>query len=114
VTALESDPGAVHVVDGPQGPKGEVKPGLIRMAQISGALVFPVFIAVDRAWKTNSWDRFLIPKPFGRVRIRWGVPIEVPKRIDTQRFNAVKLEIEEDLQNGHEEGDRAMGWPAAL
>jgi lysophospholipid acyltransferase (LPLAT)-like uncharacterized protein len=31
----------------------------------------------DRAWRLRSWDRFLIPKPFARVRIVYGTPFRI-------------------------------------
>jgi len=33
---------AVHVVDGPRGPRGIIKPGLITLGQVSGAPIFPI------------------------------------------------------------------------
>ena len=40
--ALKQNPAVIHIVDGPRGPKGVVKPGLISMAQISGVVILPV------------------------------------------------------------------------
>ena len=90
VEALKEKPAAVHVVDGPRGPKGEVKPGLIRMAQISGATIFPIFISAEKAWLARSWDRFLVPKPFSRVTIRWGQPFLVPKEKSMKSFENLR------------------------
>ena len=67
--ALKENPAVIHIVDGPAGPKGIVKPGLISMAQISGAAILPVIVSVDRAWILRSWDQFLVPKPFSKVTI---------------------------------------------
>ncbi len=39
--ALKKNPGVIHIVDGPTGPKGIVKPGLMAMAQVTGAPIFP-------------------------------------------------------------------------
>ncbi|MDP3096471.1 MAG: lysophospholipid acyltransferase family protein, partial [Syntrophales bacterium] len=70
VAELSVHPLAVHAVDGPQGPRGLVKAGIIRMAQLSGAPIIPVYISVNRAWILKSWDRILIPKPFSTVWVR--------------------------------------------
>ena len=56
-----------HIVDGPRGPLGIVKPGLLLIAQISGAPIIPTITSAERKWVFNSWDRFVIPKPFSRV-----------------------------------------------
>src|SRR4030042_1637417 len=45
VQDLASNQAALHVVDGPQGPKGVVKAGLIRLAPLSPAAIFPVFFS---------------------------------------------------------------------
>jgi lysophospholipid acyltransferase (LPLAT)-like uncharacterized protein len=34
-------------------------------------------MAADRAWRLNSWDRFIIPKPFARVTVAYGNPAKV-------------------------------------
>jgi lysophospholipid acyltransferase (LPLAT)-like uncharacterized protein len=62
--------------DGPRGPRETVKKGVAQIALISGARVVPVSVIPARAWRLNSWDRFLVPKPFTRVVIRLGDPIE--------------------------------------
>ncbi|MDY6905158.1 MAG: lysophospholipid acyltransferase family protein [Thermodesulfobacteriota bacterium] len=63
---------AAHIVDGPQGPAGIVKPGTIQMAHMAGATILPFYIKADRAWYFNSWDRFFIPKPFSTTVLRFG------------------------------------------
>jgi len=63
---------AGHIVDGPQGPAGIVKPGTISLAMAARAAIVPVSFSVDRAWFFNSWDRFMLPKPFARIRIAFG------------------------------------------
>ena len=58
--------------DGPRGPSMVAKPGPVQLAQLVQATWIGVFYAVpDRAWELNSWDRFLIPKPFSTVTFTW-------------------------------------------
>jgi lysophospholipid acyltransferase (LPLAT)-like uncharacterized protein len=52
------------------------KPGTAQLAQLVAAPVGAFYLQPDRAWELKSWDRFLIPKPFARVRITW--PPHVP------------------------------------
>ncbi len=68
---------AGHVVDGPQGPAGIVKPGTITLALAARAVIVPVSISADRAWFFNSWDRFMLPKPFAGIQIRFGEMIHL-------------------------------------
>lgn len=105
---------AAHAVDGPQGPKGVVKAGIIEMARLSGAVVLPVYISMSHAWKAGSWDRFLVPKPFGRVRLRCGRPFPVPYRLDEEAFETCRRELEVILTEGHREDDLRFGWREIL
>jgi lysophospholipid acyltransferase (LPLAT)-like uncharacterized protein len=114
VEDLAENSTAVHGVDGPRGPKGVVKAGLIRIAQLSRATIFPVYISVDRAWVLKSWDRFLIPKPFSRILIRWGDPIIVPAQMSRKTFEDLRLDVENRMIRGHAAGDRGFGWKNPL
>ena len=114
VRKLEENPIVGHIVDGPRGPKGKVKPGLIRMAQLSGAVVLPLIFSVDKAWIAGSWDRFLIPKPFSRVTVQWGEPFSVPRKADPEEFDAFRRQIEERLIRAHAEADLRSGWKKSL
>ena len=114
VEALSDHRLAGHVVDGPRGPKGIVKPGLIKMAQISNAEVFPLFFSLKKAWITNSWDKFLIPKPFTHIHVRWGEPISVPKDADDDTQEDFRLEVERVLREGHKNDDLKWNWGKPL
>mmetsp|Transcript_3523 Transcript_3523/g.2106 ORF Transcript_3523/g.2106 Transcript_3523/m.2106 type:complete len:217 (+) Transcript_3523:227-877(+) len=76
---------AGHTVDGPTGPIGIVKPGVVGIAQLTGAAIVPVYLITDKFWLVNSWDRFLIPKPFSKVKIKFG-EIILCKRISDKNY----------------------------
>jgi len=63
---------AAHIVDGPRGPAGVVKPGAIYLANAANAVIVPFYASADRVWYFRSWDRFMLPKPFARVTLRFG------------------------------------------
>jgi lysophospholipid acyltransferase (LPLAT)-like uncharacterized protein len=75
--ALRSRGLAAVTPDGPRGPAGVVKVGVVAAAQWTGAAIVPVAAAASAAWRLRSWDGFLLPKPFARVRIVYGTPITV-------------------------------------
>ena len=114
VADLAEHPFAVHVVDGPRGPRGIIKAGLISMAQVSGVPIVPVAISVSRAWVLNSWDRFLIPKPLSTVFIHWGAPIAIPASLDTATFETLRREVEAKLRAMQDDADRLCGWTESL
>ncbi len=85
---------AAHVVDGPQGPAGQVKAGVIQLAHAADAVIIPVYTSADRAWYFNSWDNFFIPKPFARVNISFGAMIKFTPTEDPDTFESQRLYLE--------------------
>ncbi|HEX3926522.1 MAG TPA: lysophospholipid acyltransferase family protein [Gemmatimonadales bacterium] len=63
--------------DGPLGPRREVKPGVVRAAQRTGAPILPMHAVARSAWRLASWDEMMVPKPFAVVDIRYGEPFTV-------------------------------------
>lgn len=53
--------------DGPKGPRHEVADGIIVMAQKAKADIVLVEIKPSSFWQLGSWDKFVIPKPFGTI-----------------------------------------------
>lgn len=88
--------------DGPRGPCYELSPGVVRLAQISGAPLLPVHVHVERCWRLKSWDRFIIPKPFSRVEVRLGPFHPVAATTDEEQFEAERLKLEQVLRGGVE------------
>jgi lysophospholipid acyltransferase (LPLAT)-like uncharacterized protein len=112
--ALKKNPGVIHIVDGPTGPKGVVKPGLMAMAQVTGAPIFPVIISAEKAWVMKSWDRFLVPKPFSKVTIRWGDPFPVPRGTRPEQLEELRKQVESLMLEAHAEADLKSGWRRPL
>jgi lysophospholipid acyltransferase (LPLAT)-like uncharacterized protein len=70
------DNGTVAITpDGPRGPKEIVKSGASQLAVMSGAPVIVLSVHPQRAWRLNSWDKFMIPKPFSNVTIHVSEPV---------------------------------------
>ena len=55
--------------DGPRGPRYHLNPGVITLAQKTGALIMPIRVHYSRCWRLKTWDAFEIPKPFATVTI---------------------------------------------
>lgn len=66
--------------DGPRGPAFSVNEGTIKLAQITGARIIPVSFDASRKRRLRSWDRFILVKPWGRVHMAFGEPIEIPRK----------------------------------
>lgn len=91
---------AGHVVDGPRGPAGVVKAGVVKLAQATGACVVPFYITSDRAWYFNSWDRFMLPKPFARVTLRFGEMLDLRSGENEEDFERQRLRLQEIMLSG--------------
>ena len=91
---------AAHIVDGPRGPAGELKRGAIHLAQSSGAAIVPMYVSADKAWYFNSWDRFLLPKPFSRVTLRFGDMIQLVPTDNQEELEKQRQSIEEIMLSG--------------
>ncbi len=55
--------------DGPRGPCYSLRPGALTVARSAHARLLLIGAEYDSAWRTRSWDRFYLPKPFSRVRL---------------------------------------------
>jgi lysophospholipid acyltransferase (LPLAT)-like uncharacterized protein len=68
---------AAFAVDGPRGPYGIPKPGVLAAARATGGVLVPMGSAITRGMiLRRAWDRFAIAWPFSRVEVVLGTPIE--------------------------------------
>ena len=84
--------------DGPRGPSGTVKPGAVVLAQMTGAPVLPLSWSADRCWTLRSWDKMEIPKPFARIRVRIGAPLDVPRDLEAGALEQERLRVQRALE----------------
>jgi lysophospholipid acyltransferase (LPLAT)-like uncharacterized protein len=74
--ALAKDPCDLVVTpDGPKGPRHKVKEGVVQLARLTGRPLVPMAFACSRGHRFASWDRFLLPYPFGRGVYAFGEPL---------------------------------------
>jgi lysophospholipid acyltransferase (LPLAT)-like uncharacterized protein len=91
---LKSSGLALHIADGPRGPAGKIKPGVIRMAHQADAVIVPFYVSADKAWYFNSWDKFMIPKPFSKVTLLFDEPVQLDKTEDKEIFEQQRQNLE--------------------
>lgn len=65
--------------DGPRGPARSPAPGMAQLAALSGAPVLPCAAQTTQRWVLPTWDRMVVPKPFGRGVVVCGPLIDVPR-----------------------------------
>jgi lysophospholipid acyltransferase (LPLAT)-like uncharacterized protein len=94
--------------DGPYGPRSVFKPGIVKIAQLSGAPLVPVSWYANHAWVLKTWDRFVIPRPFCRVVMAVGEGIAVPRQLDEAGTTEIAKRMERDLENLFQQARAAL------
>jgi lysophospholipid acyltransferase (LPLAT)-like uncharacterized protein len=94
---LASHRDAVITPDGPRGPVYEIGPGIIFLAQKTGALVLPMNLEYSSCWRFKSWDRFIVPRPFATIRIKVAAPYRVRATSTQEEFQAERLRLQDAM-----------------
>ncbi len=91
-SALERGLNIAITPDGPRGPKYQAQPGVIALAQLTGAPIIPVTIRIRRHIRMKSWDAFQVPLPFSSVHVTFLEPMHIPRDADeAARAGAAKF-----------------------
>lgn len=91
---LEKGGDVVITPDGPRGPAYELGPGIIFLGQKTGAWVLPVNLEYSSCWRVKSWDRFIIPKPFSKIRVIIGEPQQIRSTSSDEEFEKERLRVQ--------------------
>ena len=94
---LASGRDVVITPDGPRGPVYELGPGIVFLAQKSGAAVVPVNIEYSSCWRLKSWDRFILPRPFAKVHVIIGSPHHVELSDTPAQFEAERQRLQQAM-----------------
>lgn len=74
VRAMRAGAIAAITVDGPRGPRYEVKPGAVKLAQLTKTPLMGIVATSSRCYRFGSWDRMFFPFPFSRLKIYFLTP----------------------------------------
>ena len=85
--------------DGPRGPAYQLGPGIIFLAQKTGAPVLPLNLEYSSCWRVKSWDRFIIPRPFSKVRVIIGQPQPVRLTSTEQEFENERRRLQDAMMS---------------
>lgn len=92
--------------DGPNGPRRQLKSGIVLLASRAGLPIVPVGVGFTRAWRAGSWDRFAIPRPFSTVVGVLGEPLIVPSDLDAEGIEGHRRRVEEALLSATHAAER--------
>ena len=89
--------------DGPRGPRRLAAQGVAQLAALSGVPVLPCSAQTSRRWQLRSWDRMVIPRPFGR-----GVVVCLPSiTVERAHWRTAMPAIEAALTRAADQADAA-------
>lgn len=80
--------------DGPKGPIYEIADGIVLIAQKTGAKILSFSSEPSSYWRFNSWDKFIVPKPFGKIDFY----VSEPFSIDGLSMEESKIKIKENMR----------------
>lgn len=86
--------------DGPRGPRYRMEAGVVKLAQSAGVPIYPVRFSYSSSWRTKTWDRLHIPKPFSTLTLHLEAPIQVPSKLDENDFESCRKNVESVLHEG--------------
>lgn len=112
IDAVKNGQDLVFMVDGPRGPKFSVKPGVIRMAEMTQVPILPFVCSARSTWWMPSWDSFMAPWWSTPIVYIFGEPLYVPKGADDAMQEDLRLELEKRMEHCRQIADKF--WPASI
>lgn len=82
--------------DGPRGPIYSIADGIVAIAQKTNSIILPFSSVPSRYWIFNSWDKFVIPKPFCQIDFYIQDPVEIQNK---EFEDAKKILLEAMMKN---------------
>jgi len=82
-------------LDGSKGPRYKVQPGALLLAQLTGLPLIPLTFDTTRKKVLNTWDKMIIPLPFGHIHAKFADPIFVPR--DTKDLAPYQQQLQEAM-----------------
>lgn len=105
---MDQGGGVMVTIDGPKGPPEVVGIGAIKLAQQMNADVFVYGLSASGR-RLGTWDRLLLPPPFGRGALVIGAPIRATKSVDSENL---RLQVEQALKDATARADVLAGREA--
>jgi len=106
---LEQGGQLVITPDGPRGPRHSINTGAAWLARATGAPILPCSVAMSKAWRFRSWDRMTIPKPFARVCVHYGDPVEVDKDCSDEQLEQLSAQLREQMMQRERDAFAHLG-----
>ncbi len=83
--------------DGPRGPRRHIELGLIYLAAKTGMPIVLMGVGHDRPWRLDTWDHFVLPRPFSKSVVVFKGPVQIPKNAGREELEQYRLKVEAEL-----------------
>lgn len=104
-----------HIVitpDGPRGPRRKMQSGIVFLASHSGRAIVPTAYAGVREWRIKgSWTDLMIPKPFTKIFLMAGKPVEVPPDLSREEVARYTALVQDEMDRINTEVERMAASP---
>lgn len=95
--------------DIPPGPAFECGRGIIAMARLSQKPILATAIRTkNEVIIEKTWDKLIIPKPFGKMVIAYAEPLRVPRDADEATLESCRLQLEKNLNELNEKAENLL------
>jgi hypothetical protein len=90
-----------HIVitpDGPRGPRRTMQSGIVSLASHTGRAIVPTAYGCVRSWKIKgSWTDLMMPKPFTKIFLLAGEPIQVPADLSREQVARYIVLVQDEM-----------------
>ena len=109
LSTLKAGSSVVITADVPPGPARKAGEGIITLARLSGRPILPVAAATSRYHALNTWSRLTFNLPYGKLGFAMGTPIFVPRQASAEELEALRRQLEADLNEATERAFALVG-----
>ena len=108
MAAVFKSAGVVAVTnDGPKGPPRIAKAGSTGLALKYNVQIITITGSATKYWQMKSWDRFMLPKPFGKIQLIVSPPLNITEELKTAEEEV--QHISDFMNQYQDEADRLTG-----
>jgi lysophospholipid acyltransferase (LPLAT)-like uncharacterized protein len=105
-------------VDAPRGPARKAKIGAVIVARDTGQPIVPIGTWTTRHLQFNSWDKMILPLPFGTIVTAFGEPVQVPEGLSPDEYEQIRQRLEERIEAAQTQSEQMVqqltGKPAVV
>jgi hypothetical protein len=99
ISAGKSGQRLAYTVDGPRGPRYQVKSGIIRLASMSGLPIIPFVCRARNSWWMPTWDKFMASHWGSPCAYMFDKPMFVPEDLSDEEQEKFRSKLEQQMND---------------